>query len=605
MPKREGGPGAQRAYHGPMHPDDAAPQTGPWSEDDSPPTPRRREADAAPAMRPDDAPVVRRGLIPPALLDPDAVFVVKRLQKSGHEAYLVGGCVRDLLAGHEPKDFDVATDAHPPRIRKLFHSAHIIGRRFRLVHVRFPGNHVIETSTFRADPERFTREAQAAGESVEAWLDHIGNENLFGSAPEDARRRDFTINALFYDPVHEEVVDWVGGLEDLERRIVRSIGDPTRRLVEDPVRMIRAVHFAQRLEFALEPGLEVAIREQAERIADASGARLYIELLKIVMRGRSRPTLHRLWELGVLGAWIPEWTRDLDRPMAWPSASGGTHLEASRGEPADAPTAHATWNLLGAADRWGLAARGAPESLALAAAFGPWLLEGWRASGGGDSYPAFAQTLEDLFRPVALRMSVPRWAASRMRDVLWMLLELRHPPGPRPRRRLFFRHGFSEALALLEMDLRARDCDDALLEEWLAAAEEAGAHLDLASTDQARAEAQQDFPPPDRHRRGRRGGRARGEPAGEARHGGGIAAEADAWEPPPDEDAPVGAAPATRASPPPAPPEPRQALPPVAPPRPPVARTPEVPRTSAPPVPPAPPAAPPPLLADDDFSAGL
>ena len=567
---------------GRMHPDAPAPEPGhlpPPPPSLAGPAPHeRRDADGA------GEPEVCRGLIPQALLDPDAVFVVKRLQKNGHEAYLVGGCVRDLLAGLEPKDFDVATDAHPSRIRRLFHSARIIGRRFRLVHVRFPGDHVVETSTFRGDPERLAREAADHGESVEAYLEDVG-ENLFGTAPEDARRRDFTINALFYDPVRDEVVDWVGGLADLERHVVRSIGDPARRLAEDPVRMIRAVHFAQRLGFTLEPGLEAAIVDQAGRIADASGARLYVELLKIVGRGRARPTLHRLWELRVLGAWIPELGDFLDRPMTWPAEGGGTHEQASHGEPEDLPGAHATWNLLGAADRFGLAAHGAPESLALAVLFGSWLLETWRRS-GGHGYPEFANLVEDAMRPVALRMSLPRWALARMRDVLWMLLDLRQPPGPRPKRRLFFRHGFAEALTLLSMDLQARDCGDALLTEWQAAAEEAGVETGVVPTDVARAETLETFPPQDRPRRARRGGRGQGRARTEHGEPRGITAEADAWEPPPESAA-------ARAEPPP-------------PPRPP----PESPRHApAPPaaaIPPAPTKrAPPPLLADDDFAAGL
>jgi hypothetical protein len=384
----------------------------------------------------------------PQALSTDAARV-RRLQRNGQEAYLVGGCVRDLLAGLEPKDFDVATDAHPSRIKRLFHGARIIGRRFRLVHVRFPGDHVIETSTFRGDPERLAREAEAAGESLEDLLEHHGAENFFGTAPEDARRRDFTINALFYDPVRDEVIDWVGGLQDLEQRVVRSIGDPDRRLAEDPVRMIRAVHFAERLGFSIEPTLLAAIERNAARIADASQARLYVEAQKVVSRGRARSSFHRLWELRVLEAWIPELSAFLDRPMAWPQAEGGTHAEASHGEPTDLPAAHATWNLLGAADRWGLAARGAPESLQMAVLFGAWLLETWqleRGSGrGSDHFPAFADHMERTFRPVALRMSVPRWVSARLTDVLWMLLELREPPLPR-RRRTLARAGFTEAL---------------------------------------------------------------------------------------------------------------------------------------------------------------
>src|SRR5262245_21802566 len=188
------------------------------------------------------APRVVRGAgrIRRAALDPDAVQVVTRLQRSGHEAYLVGGCVRDLLLGLEPKDFDVATDASPNRVKRLFRNAFVIGRRFRLTHVRFPDGKVVETATFRRDPGE-------QGLDPERGEGPIYSDNVFGTAREDAFRRDFSVNALFYDPARDEVVDWVGGLADLETRTIRAIGDPAVRLREDPVRMIRAVHFAARM----------------------------------------------------------------------------------------------------------------------------------------------------------------------------------------------------------------------------------------------------------------------------------------------------------------------------------------------------------------------
>jgi poly(A) polymerase len=484
-------------------------------------------------------PVRARGLIPRALLDEDAVFVVKRLQQNGHEAYLVGGCVRDLIAGHEPKDFDVATDARPNRIKRLFRSAMVIGRRFRLVHVRFPGNHVVETSTFRGDPARLgipPEEDDAADEEPreDSLADRFGSENVFGTAPEDARRRDFTVNALFYDPVKDEVIDWVGGLGDLRDRVIRSIGDPSARLREDPVRMIRAVHFAARMGFSIEPALEAAIRDQADLIADASGSRLYVELQKMLARGAARATFRRLYELGVLGAWIPELTEHLDVPMGWPAEAGGTHDEARRGEPEDLPASHATWNLLGAADRWGLATHGVPESLSLAVLVGPWLLDAWHRS-GRQGFGPFLDFMEDTFRPVAVRMSVPRWVSGRLKDVLWMLQELRHPPRSGRVRRILFRPVFREALALFEMDLMARDGDPAELEAWRRLAREAGARLEPGGPE-PRERVRDDRRPEgapgrrSRRRRGRRGGRRSSQ---------GAAPEASAWDPPPPEpDAP-------------------------------------------------------------------
>ncbi len=574
-----------------MEPDVPAPEPGPHLESRAP----------IPAE-----PLVRRGLVPTPLLDPDAVFVVKRLQRNGHEAYLVGGCVRDLLAGLEPKDFDVATDAHPSRIKRLFHSARIIGRRFRLVHVRFPGDHVVETATFRGDPGLQEPEGEGGRAAAPRGAERFGAENVFGTAAEDAWRRDFTINALFYDPVGDAVIDWVGGLHDLEARVVRSIGEPRRRIAEDPVRMIRAVHFAERLEFALEPSLEASIAEEAGRIAEASGARLYVELLKILARGRARPTLRRLFGLGVLAGWIPELARWLAQPMSWPTREGGTHEEASRGEPDDLPAAHATWNLLGAADRFGLAAHGAPESLVLAPLLGPWVLETWRLSGGG-GYPAFHDHVERVLRPLALRMSLPRWVQARLRDVLWMLLELREGPGGPRRRRLFHRPGFAEALTLLRMDLAARDADDELLEAWIASAEDLGVGTELASSQVARQEAL-DGLGPEQRRRGRRGrGSRQGSGArevpeipGDGRAGPAgippLPEEADEFGPPPD-PAPVHGPPVLR-RPPPAP-EPGGPARPArveeraGPPQPrPAAQHPDRPE-------------PRPLLADDDFAAGL
>ena len=193
---------------------------------------RRRAGVESPGEgRPEAAPRAKReprivsggGRIRREALDPAAVHVVERLQQQGHEAYLVGGCVRDLLLGMEPKDFDVATDAPPNRIKRLFRNAFIIGRRFRLVHVRFPDGRVVETATFRADPTEGS-EPFDLDPAAERAHGPIHDDNVFGNAEQDAFRRDFTVNALFYDPAADKVVDYVGGLEDLETRTLRAIG---------------------------------------------------------------------------------------------------------------------------------------------------------------------------------------------------------------------------------------------------------------------------------------------------------------------------------------------------------------------------------------------
>ena len=173
-------------------------------------------------------------------IDADADRVVRRLAKAGFKAYLVGGCVRDILVGRRPKDFDVATSATPNEIRNVFRNCRIIGRRFRLAHVFF-GDKIIETATFRANPRE---EEEDAGNDL-----LIRRDNVFGEEDEDARRRDFTINGLFYDVEKEEVIDHVDGLVDLDARLVRTIGDPDVRFQEDPIRMLRAIKFAARLDF--------------------------------------------------------------------------------------------------------------------------------------------------------------------------------------------------------------------------------------------------------------------------------------------------------------------------------------------------------------------
>ena len=496
--------------------------------------------DAAPPTHPwegEEAPVRREGKIQAARLDEHAVTVVRRLQRSGHEAYLVGGCVRDLLCGLEPKDFDVATDAHPPRIKRLFRNARIIGRRFRLAHIRFGGDHIVETSTFRGIPapedleraERIRAEADADAEAGRRRRpDHRASpENVFGTAPEDARRRDFTINALFYDPSSDQILDWVGGLEDLEARIVRSIGDPAERLREDPVRMIRAVHFAERLDFRLEEGLASAIRENAGVLAEASDARLYIELLKVLSRASAYRTLRSLGELGALAHWLPELVELLERPIAWPVEGGGTHEEASHGESPDGPQAHAMWTLLGAADRWGMAAHGEDEALVLAPLVGPWVLEAWSRS-HRQGYPAFGDVFDETVRPLARRMSVPRRTLGRMKEMLWLWLAMRRPPEGRRGERLATRRAFPLALTFLRLDLMARDCSMDLYRAW----EALGAH----HAPRAQAGDGERRTARGRTGRGRRGGRRRSSRAAEDTPRG-LGEEADAWTPAPDPDA--------------------------------------------------------------------
>jgi poly(A) polymerase len=229
-------------------------------------------------------------------IDPDAAKVVRRLVRQGYEAYLVGGCVRDLLVGKSPKDFDVATSARPDDVRRLFRNSRIIGRRFRLVHVLFGGGKVIETATFRRAPEQ--------DEGEDDLL--IRNDNVFGEAHQDAARRDFTINGLFYDLEHRVVLDWVGGMPDIERRTVHTIGDPSVRFREDPVRILRAIKFCSRLDFGISAEVYDAMVECRTALARAAKPRLFEELLRLMRSGSAHRALWLAWETGLLDVLLPE-----------------------------------------------------------------------------------------------------------------------------------------------------------------------------------------------------------------------------------------------------------------------------------------------------------
>ncbi|MCF6179506.1 MAG: polynucleotide adenylyltransferase PcnB [Geopsychrobacter sp.] len=207
-------------------------------------------------------------------VDENALKVLYRLSRQGHLAYLVGGSVRDLLLGRTPKDFDVGTDATPAQVKTLFRNCFLIGRRFRLAHIRFRGHQLVEVATFRRNPVR--------DELPENEDDHFHFvQNVFGTPREDAFRRDFTINALFYNIADFSIIDHVGGLKDLEERRLRMIGDPLVRFEEDPVRMLRALEFSARLDFTIEESIIAAIDQRRQLLATASSARLREEIMEL------------------------------------------------------------------------------------------------------------------------------------------------------------------------------------------------------------------------------------------------------------------------------------------------------------------------------------
>jgi len=223
-----------------------------------------------------------------------------------HQAYLVGGCVRDLLLDRTPKDFDVATDAHPGEVRAIFRNCRLIGRRFRLAHVYFRGGKVVEVATFRKNPVD-------VGEDVPDGSDLlITRDNVFGTAEEDARRRDFTVNGLFYDVLTGEVIDYVGGREDLDAHRIATIGDPEIRMREDPVRALRAVRFASRLGFTIAPDTFEAMRRHAGELARCAPARVLEETFKLLRCGGSARAFELLRACGALPVVLPALGAALD-----------------------------------------------------------------------------------------------------------------------------------------------------------------------------------------------------------------------------------------------------------------------------------------------------
>lgn len=290
-------------------------------------------------------------------IDPDALKVLYRLRKFNHTAYLVGGGVRDLLLDRRPKDFDVGTSAHPHEVKRLFRNCWIIGRRFRLAHVRF-GAKTIEVATFRrqvpADAPAASRaDGGAPGPPADAASPGAGGErrarrpvrrdNTFGTPEEDAFRRDFTINGLFYDIDTFAVIDYVGGMADLRRRLIRCIGDPDERFVEDPVRMLRAIAFAARLDFRLEAPVREGIARQRAQIRNASPARLIEEVYKLLRSGAAARIFRRLSRTGLLRHLAPEVNRPRSAAL-WRSLEA---LDAYRARFDAAPDALSNAILLG------------------------------------------------------------------------------------------------------------------------------------------------------------------------------------------------------------------------------------------------------------------
>lgn len=368
-------------------------------------------------------------------IDPDALKVMYRLGRKGFTAYLVGGGVRDLILGRTPKDFDVSTNATPSQIRKIFQNCFLIGRRFRLAHIHFDGK-IIETATFRRCPDQDEDNGEL----------YVFRDNCYGTPEEDALRRDFTINGLFYEVERFSIIDHVGGLSDIQNRLIRSIGDPNIRFREDPVRMIRAVRFASRLDFRIEPATYNAILRHHGEILKASPPRVFDELLKLFAFGAGEKAFRLLYKTGLLHDLLPEIAEFLDHDHGQDSI---------------------LWTWLRLLDERSLTDETPSPVLIFAALFTSPVRQVEARYATQGRRVARAELLNDLLTPVCARMSMPKWMSTRMIQV--MANQTRFEPDKRKR---FSKRGFAaqdcfpETLALYEMGLRAAGEDTEQVAVW-------------------------------------------------------------------------------------------------------------------------------------------
>ena len=360
--------------------------------------------------------------IPEALISNDALRIVEKLNDFGHLSYVVGGCVRDLALGTEPKDFDVVTTARPQQVRRAFRYARIIGRRFRLVHVRFGRHRLIEVATFRAQ----VPEAEEGDDLL------VRDDNIYGSPVEDAQRRDFTVNGLFYDPISGSVVDYVDGIKDLRRKIIRSIGPADKRIQEDPVRILRALRFAAKLGFELDKQLEKSIRKYGADILRCSPARLWEELLKIMRSGHCSQAISKAQSLGFLEHLLPEVSIAMnERPAEYKA-------------------------LLEALDALVIERGQAPDELVLLAALVLPLVPGEQPR----------QHVDQLMRLWNDRFRVPKRLRERLEDSI-LAVRAMVPDGPWVDKDALARRSlFGDSIDILDLLMRASGTGRGLIKDW-------------------------------------------------------------------------------------------------------------------------------------------
>ena len=418
------------------------------------------------ARGPEMVPVATHG-IDPKLVSANAVRVTHGLQEAGFKAFVVGGAVRDLLLGVKPKDFDIATDATPEDVQRLFRRAHIIGRRFRLVHVMF-GADTIEVSTFRANVEnavaaqarkteaqppppealrggRRSRNERAAGQHVSDEHGRVLRDNVFGSQEDDAARRDFTVNALFYDPATQTVIDYHHGVADVKSKTLRIIGDAEKRYREDPVRMLRAVRFAAKLGFTIDDATRAPIAGLAPLLENVPTARLFDEMLKLFMSGHALACLQRLRAEGLHHGVLPLLDVVLEQPM---------------GE------RFVTLALQNTDDRIRLGKTTSPSFL-FACLLWHEVLKLWEEGKARGEYPipALTTAMDKVLDAQTEKLAIQRRYASDMREIWGLQPRLERRTGRSPWRlieHLRFRAGYD----FLLLRCAAGECDAALGDWW-------------------------------------------------------------------------------------------------------------------------------------------
>jgi poly(A) polymerase len=388
-----------------------------------------------------DHPISRKSI------DTNAVKVLYRLHNAGYLAYMVGGSVRDLLLGRKPKDFDVGTDARPNEVRRLFSNSRIIGRRFRLVHVFFHEGNTVELSTFRRDPDPEEQEV-SPGELL------ITSDNTYGTPRQDAFRRDFTINALFYNVADYSVIDYVGGIDDLERKLVRAIGDPDLRFREDPVRMLRACEFAGRLGFGIEGRTQEAIHRHRRELEKASPARVTEEIAQLLRCGHAGAAMQWMLELGLLEVLLPE---------AYAMLAAGERGLGDFGQ------------ILPVVDRMVAAGRPLPDTALLAALLLPKVTLRRYDIEAIDQRPMSRAAIEALVHeeaaPFLARFTVSHVKSQQVLNALFGFQRMCEPGWSFPERVRFARRPFfDDALLLFEILVEATGGGHEALAEWQAAA---------------------------------------------------------------------------------------------------------------------------------------